>query len=97
LLICAALAQAAGDAGTPLRDRLEVTGAGAGTIVVVGNTGDPATPFEGSRLMAGSLEGGVFVTVKADSHTAYGVNRCIDDTLEAYLIDLTVPETGTIC
>ena len=47
--------------------------------------------------MARTLEDGVFVAVEADSHTAYGLNRCIDDTIEAYLVDLTVPDEGTAC
>ncbi len=75
----------------------EMTGVGAGPIVVVGNTGDPATPFEGSRRMAEALDGGVFVAVEADSHTAYGLNPCIDSLIEAYLVDLDIPAEGTTC
>ena len=74
----------------------QITGDGAGPIVVVGNTGDPATPFEGSRRMAESLEEGVFVEVEADQHTAYGLNSCIDNAIDQYLIKLTVPE-GVTC
>ncbi len=76
---------------------VEVTGVGAGPIVVVGNTGDPATPFEGSRRMAEALEGGVFVAVEADQHTAYGLNPCIDGLIESYLTDLEVPAEGSEC
>ena len=101
VLICAALAQVQREAPAVTNatggGRFEITGDGAGPIVVVGNTGDPATPFAGSRLMARTLEDGVFVAVEADSHTAYGLNRCIDDTIEAYLVDLTVPDEGTAC
>ena len=43
-------------------EQVEITGAGAGPVMVVGNTGDPATPFEGSRVMAETLEEGFFVT-----------------------------------
>ena len=46
--------------------------------MVVGNTGDPATPYEGSKVMAETLEEGFFVTVEADTHTAYGLNECIE-------------------
>ncbi len=73
-------------------DGFEITGDGAGPIVVVGNTGDPATPFEGSRTMAETLDQGVFVAVEADQHTAYGLNSCIDDAIDNYLVDLVVPE-----
>ncbi len=78
-------------------DPVAITGARAGPIVVVGNTGDPATPFEGSRRMADTLAEGVFVAVEANQHTAYGLNGCIDDLIEAYLVDLTVPPSGTEC
>ncbi len=89
VLICASFpAGATGDGD----DGFEINGIGAGPIVVVGNTGDPATPFEGSRTMAETLEEGVFVEVEADQHTAYGLNSCIDDAIDTYLVDLVVPD-----
>ncbi len=93
VLICASFP--AGATG-PGNDGFRITGAGAGPIVVVGTTGDPATPFEGSRTMAETLEEGVFVEVDADQHTAYGVNDCIDDAIDDYLVSLVVPE-GLSC
>ena len=89
VLICASFAAGATGEGD---DGFEITGVGAGPIVVVGNTGDPATPFEGSRTMAETLEEGVFVEVEADQHTAYGLNSCIDDAIDTYLVDLVVPD-----
>lgn len=77
--------------------RVPITGAGAGPIVVVGTTGDAATPLESSRAMAEALEEGVFVVVEADQHTGYNVNECINDTIEDYLVDLDVPEDGLVC
>lgn len=77
--------------------RVAVTGAGAGPIVVVGTTGDPATPLESSRAMAEALEQGVFVIVEADQHTGYNVNECVNDAIEDYLVDLVVPEDGLVC
>lgn len=77
--------------------RVQVTGAGAGPVVVVGTTGDPATPIESSRKMAAALEDGVFVEVEADQHTAYGLNDCINGTIDRYLVDLEVPADDTRC
>ena len=37
--------------------RVEITGAGAGPIVVIGTTGDPATPLESTRAMAAAAGG----------------------------------------
>jgi pimeloyl-ACP methyl ester carboxylesterase len=77
--------------------RVIITGAGAGPIVVVGTTGDPATPLSSTENMAKSLEHGVLVVVVADQHTGYGVNQCSYDTIDGYLVDLTVPENGVRC
>jgi pimeloyl-ACP methyl ester carboxylesterase len=77
--------------------RVTITGAGAGPILVVGTTGDPATPLESSRNMAEALEDGVLLTVEADQHTGYDVNECSKSTIDAYLIDLEVPAADARC
>ncbi len=77
--------------------RVPITGAGAGPIVVVGTTGDPATPLASTRVMADTLEDGRLVVVTADQHTGYGVNDCGDDVIHRYLIDLEVPAEETSC
>jgi pimeloyl-ACP methyl ester carboxylesterase len=70
---------------------------GAPPIVVVGSTGDPATPYEWAQAMARQLESGVLLTRVGEGHTALGVSRCIDDALATYLSRLTVPKPGTTC
>ena len=77
--------------------RIVVTGAGAGPILVVGTTGDPATPLSSTENMAKTLEDGVLVVIVADQHTGYGVNQCSYDTIDGYLVDLTVPDDGVRC
>src|SRR5690606_33571616 len=77
--------------------RVEVTGAGAGPIVVIGTTGDPATPLDSTRAMSDALEDGRLVVVTADQHTGYGVNRCVVDLVNDYLVDLTPPDDETAC
>jgi hypothetical protein len=78
--------------------RVDITGAGAGPIVVVGTTGDPSTPLVSSRAMAKALEGGVLVVVEADQHTGYGVNDCVDEAVDHYLVDPTdVPQNELQC
>lgn len=77
--------------------RATITGVGAGPILVVGTTGDPATPLASSRNMATSLEEGVLLVVDAEQHTGYDVNDCSTGTVDAYLINLTVPADGTEC
>ncbi|MCA2200450.1 alpha/beta hydrolase [Streptomyces sp. SMS_SU21] len=78
----------------------EVSAPGAEPILVVGNTGDPATPYEGARRMADELgEGvGVVLTWKGEGHGAYGSGSdCVDSTVNAYLLDGTVPQDGKVC
>lgn len=70
---------------------------GAPPILVIGNSGDPATPFEWSEELAASLATGVLFTVEAEGHTAYGSIECVTEPVNAYLIDLEVPEAGASC
>ena len=79
--------------------RMAVTGAGAGPILVMGTTGDAATPLDSTRAMAATLDDGRLVIVTADQHTGYNVNQCSRETIDRYLIDpLTqAPKDGTTC
>lgn len=83
----------------PQDPRVTITGTGAGPIVVVGTTGDPATPLESSKNMADALEDGRFVVVEADQHTGYDVNACSRGTIDEYLLDPVnrAPATGKVC
>ncbi len=79
------------------RPAQEITGAGAGPVVVIGTTGDPSTPLDSTRRMADVLEDGRLVIVDANQHTGYGLNRCVIDVVNAYLIDLVAPADETEC
>jgi pimeloyl-ACP methyl ester carboxylesterase len=82
----------------PTGTRGEITAEGAGPIVVVGTTNDPATPYEWSESLAGQLEEGVLITRVGEGHTGYNKgNSCVDDAVEAFLIDDVVPEDGLRC
>jgi pimeloyl-ACP methyl ester carboxylesterase len=71
--------------------------AGSAPIVVIGNTGDPATPYEGAQELAGSLDSAVLYTVEAEGHTAYGSIECVQGDIDAYLLELVVPANGSTC
>ncbi|WP_053851723.1 alpha/beta hydrolase [Streptomyces sp. NRRL B-24085] len=78
----------------------EVSAPGAAPVLVIGNTGDPATPYEGARRMADELGKGVGVelTWKGEGHGAYGNGSdCVDATVDAYLLKGTVPKDGKVC
>jgi pimeloyl-ACP methyl ester carboxylesterase len=72
--------------------------AGAAPILVIGTTGDPATPYPWAEALATELESGVLLTYEGEGHTAYGRGvKCIDDAVNAYLIDGTLPAKGKRC
>jgi pimeloyl-ACP methyl ester carboxylesterase len=77
--------------------KVGVTGKGAGPILVIGTTGDPATPLASTRKMAAELEQGILLIVEANQHTGYGANECTNTVVDSYLIDLTVPVSETTC
>lgn len=79
--------------------RVDITGKGAGPILVMGTTGDSATPLAGTRVMADSLDDGRLVVVTGNQHTGYGVNPCSSETIEQYLIDpeKNAPSDGAEC
>ena len=67
-------------------------------MLVIATTGDPATPYEWGVRAAEELETATLLTVEGDSHTAYwGGNGCVDDAVDSYLLDLTVPAEGASC
>lgn len=76
----------------------EIDGSGAAPIVVTGTTRDPATPFEWAQALSKQLDSGVLIERDGDGHTAYNAdNECVDEAIEGYLIDGTVPEDGLRC
>ncbi|ROQ66206.1 tripeptidyl-peptidase C [Streptomyces sp. 840.1] len=83
-----------GERATP-----EASAPGAGPVLVVGTTGDPATPYEGARKMADELGKGVGVllTNKGEGHGAYGRSACVTSTVDAYFLDGKVPADGKTC
>ncbi|MEV7004650.1 alpha/beta hydrolase [Streptomyces sp. NPDC093982] len=77
----------------------DVSAKGSAPIVLVGTTGDPATPYEGTRHMAEQLGAGVGiqVTSKGQGHGAYGTSTCVTNTVNAYLLHHVLPKNGTTC
>ncbi|MGH3690003.1 MAG: alpha/beta hydrolase [Microbacterium sp.] len=82
----------------PTGTRGEIKAEGAGPILVIGTTNDPATPYEWSESLAKQLEEGVLITRVGEGHTGYNKgNACVDDAVEAFLLDDVVPEDGLRC
>ncbi|WP_318201514.1 alpha/beta hydrolase [Streptomyces sp. SCL15-4] len=78
----------------------DVRAPGAAPILVVGNTGDPATPYQGAKKMVDALGKGVGVqlTYKGQGHGAYdSKNKCVQRAVNGYLLDGKVPKAGLVC
>ncbi|MBC7724942.1 MAG: alpha/beta fold hydrolase [Burkholderiaceae bacterium] len=83
---------------TSTRDRVAISAPGSAPILVVGTTNDPATPYVWAQNLAGELESGHLLTYNGEGHTAYNKsNACVNDTVDAFLIDGTVPATDPDC
>jgi pimeloyl-ACP methyl ester carboxylesterase len=82
---------------TQIDQRIEITGKGAGPILVIGVTGDAATPLASTRKMAAVLEDGRLIVVDANRHTGYGENACVTDTTDDYLIEMRIDFTEKLC
>ncbi|NGN69419.1 alpha/beta hydrolase [Streptomyces sp. A7024] len=84
---------AKGEAKTP-----EVSAPDAAKMLVIGNTGDPATPYEGAANMADQIgDSAVQLTYEGEGHGAYGQGDCVTTTVDDYLLDGKVPEDGKRC
>ena len=80
-----------------LDERAPVHAVGAAPILVIGTTGDPATPYRWAESLAQQLDSGVLLRYEGEGHTAYGQNSCVNELVENYLLEGTAPAAGTTC
>jgi pimeloyl-ACP methyl ester carboxylesterase len=74
-----------------------VTAPGAPPILVIGTTGDAATPYEQAVTVASTLESGRLLTFDGSGHAAFGKSSCAANAEAAYFVDLTLPPEGKVC
>ena len=80
------------------RDRGPIAASGSAPIIVVGTTNDPATPYIWAESLASQLENGHLVTYDGEGHTAYNKsNGCVNDAVDDFFIDGTVPAEDPKC
>ncbi|RAJ61742.1 alpha/beta hydrolase family protein [Streptomyces sp. Amel2xB2] len=71
---------------------------GAGPILVVGTTRDPATPYAWAQGLAGQLDSARLLTYEGDGHTAYlRGGACVNDTVDKYLLKGEAPKKNKTC
>lgn len=73
------------------------TAIGAPPIVVVGTTGDPATPYSNTAKLANELGTGQVVTWQGEGHTAYPQTNCIRENISRYLLTTQAPPDQLTC
>ena len=73
------------------------TETGGPPVLVVGTTGDPATPYSSAETVAAALPTSVLLTDDGQGHTSGGRSSCVDTAVRHYLVDLTLPADGARC
>ncbi|MGO9204597.1 MAG: alpha/beta hydrolase [Candidatus Limnocylindrales bacterium] len=81
----------------PARVPAPATAPDAPPIVLVGSTGDPATPYAWAQAVARQLTSAVLVTRVGEGHTGYLASARVRDAVDAYLLYRTVPQAGLRC
>jgi pimeloyl-ACP methyl ester carboxylesterase len=66
-------------------------------VLIVGTTGDPATPYHGAKELVRRLDGSRLLTFVSTEHTAYPKNPCINKAVDNYLLSGRLPRVGTRC
>jgi pimeloyl-ACP methyl ester carboxylesterase len=85
-------------ASVTLRGGTSKAASGAPPILVVGDLHDPATPYPWAQALAADLASGVLLGWNGEGHTSYMQgSSCVDGIVDAYLIGLKVPVSGTVC
>ena len=74
-----------------------VVAEGSGPVLVVGTTGDPATPLEQAERVADELADGRLVVVEGDRHVGYMGSACLQDLVERFIVDGEAPADETRC
>ena len=69
-----------------------------GAILVIGNTGDPVTPYQGSVAMARDLARARLLTVTESGHTEFfNPSECASNYESRYLTTGNLSPQGTVC
>ncbi len=72
---------------------------GTPTILVIGTTGDPATPYSQAQALAGKILSDAFLlTYNGEGHTIYGQQvKCVDDVVDNFFLTGDLPEADPNC
>ncbi|WP_405813291.1 alpha/beta hydrolase [Streptomyces sp. NBC_01390] len=78
--------------------RTEVRDVDTPKMLLVGTRGDPATPYRWTTETAERLgSSAVVLDNKGEGHTGYGSSKCVHRTVDAFLLDGSLPADGSSC
>ncbi|MBV8929168.1 MAG: alpha/beta fold hydrolase, partial [Mycobacteriaceae bacterium] len=81
----------------PVEQAHPISAPGAPTVLVIGTTHDPATPYSWAQALASQLHARL-LTREGSGHTAYlSGNDCIVQDVDAYITSLQLPSVGARC
>jgi len=66
-------------------------------VMIVGTTGDPATPYEQAVTLSSLMQGSYLLTFEGEGHTAYGSSDCVGSVVDDYLAGKTISEDSLYC
>jgi pimeloyl-ACP methyl ester carboxylesterase len=68
----------------------------ANSIVIIGTTGDPATPYEWAKGLHKILTNSVLISLTGDGHTGQGRgNKCVDGQVDDFYLENKTPMRTT--
>lgn len=75
-----------------------LTAPGTPTVLVIATTHDPATPIAWAEPFVAQFDEAVLVVREGDGHTGYREGSgCVDNAVDAFLLDGTLPGNGVTC
>ncbi|RFA08371.1 peptidase [Subtercola boreus] len=70
---------------------------GTPTILVVGTTDDPATPYSDAVAVSKQLTNSQLITYEGEGHTAYGTSSCVHSLVDDYFLTGATPTSDPQC
>jgi pimeloyl-ACP methyl ester carboxylesterase len=68
----------------------------ANPIVIIGTTGDPATPYQWAKGLNKILTNSILISLTGDGHTGQGQgNTCVDGKVDDFYLKNTIPATSS--
>ena len=82
----------------PQLPNLSLTNIDTPPLLIIGVTGDPATPYKWAKSLVKSFQRAHLVTLKGEGHTGHNRgNKCVDAAVDSYFLTGKIPTAPLIC